>query len=85
MRSRIGESRDCRSRDLGIIKTVNSAVVGVKILEHWQQLKVYGMPFESYLGEGKIELLKQKMELSTGIKLKTLPYWLISEDQLSQT
>ncbi len=39
-------------------KTVDSAVVGVEILEHWQRLKVHGMSLERYLGDGKMELLK---------------------------
>ena len=42
------------------------------------------MPLERYLGKGKMELLKQEVELSTGIQLKTIPRWLISEDQLRQ-
>ena len=40
------------------------------------------MPFKRYLGEGKIELLKCKMELLTSIQLKRLPCWLTSKDQL---
>lgn len=30
------------------VKTVNSTVVRVEILKHWQQLKVYRMLFEKY-------------------------------------
>ena len=65
-------------------KTVDAAIVGVEILEHWQRLKVYGMPLERYFGEGKIELLKREVESSTGIQLKTLPRWLISESRLKE-
>ena len=65
-------------------KTVDPAVVGVEILEHWQRLKVHGMSLERYLGEGKMELLKREVESSTGIQLKTLPRWLISEDRLRE-
>ena len=65
-------------------KTVDPAVVEVEMLEHWQQLKVNEMPLERYLSEGKIKLLKQKVESSMGIQLKTLPRWLISEDRLGQ-
>lgn len=39
-------------------KTVDSAVIGVEILEHWQRLKVHGMSLEIYLGDRKMELLK---------------------------
>ena len=35
-----------------MVKTVDPAVVGVEILEHWQRLKVHGIPLERYLGEG---------------------------------
>ena len=42
------------------------------------------MPLERYLGEGKIELLKREVKSSSGIQLKTLPRWLISEDRLRQ-
>lgn len=66
-------------------KTVDPAVVGVEILKHWQRLKIYAMSLERYLGEGKMELLKREVELSTGIQLKTLPRWLISEDRLRET
>ncbi len=65
-------------------KTVNPAIVGVEILEHWQRLKVHGMSLERYLGEGKMELLKREVESSMGIQLKTLPRWLISEDRLRE-
>lgn len=63
-------------------KIVDPAVVGVEVLEHLQRLKVHRMPLERYLGERKIEILKREVESSTGIQLKTLPRWLISEDQL---
>ena len=36
------------------VKTVDPAVIGIKIPEHWQRLKVHGMPLARYLGEGKI-------------------------------
>ena len=36
-------------------KTIDAAIVGVEILEHWQRLKVHGMSLERYLGEGKME------------------------------
>lgn len=59
-------------------------MVGVEILEHWQRLKIHGMLLERYLGEGKMELLKREVESSTGIQLKILPRWLISEDRLRE-
>ena len=64
------------------VKSIDPAVVGVEILEHWQRLKVHEMPLERYLGEGKMELLKREVESSTGIQLKALPRWLISESRL---
>lgn len=63
-------------------KTVDAAIVGVEVLEHWQRLKVHGMSLERYLGEGKMELQKREVESSTGIQLKMLPRWLISENRL---
>lgn len=42
------------------------------------------MPFERYLGEGKIELLKREIELSMGIQLKLVPWWLISKNCLQE-
>ena len=65
-------------------KTVDEAIVGVEILEHWQHLKVHGMSLDRYLGEGKMELLKREVESSTGIQLKTLPHWLINENRLRE-
>ena len=53
-------------------KMVNAAVIG-EALEHWHRLKVHGMPLERYLGEGKMELFRKEVELSTGIQLKTIP------------
>lgn len=67
-----------------MVKSVDSAVVGVEILKHWQQLKIYGMLLKSYLGEGKMELLKREIELSTGIQLKTFSHWLIIKNQLKK-
>lgn len=63
-------------------KTIDQAIVGVEISEHWQRLKVHGMSLERYLGEGSMELLKRKVQSSTGIELKTLPRWLINENRL---
>ena len=63
-------------------KTVDEAIMEVEILEHWQRLKVHGMSLDRYLGERKMELLKQEVESSTGIQLKTLPHWLINENRL---
>lgn len=40
------------------------------------------MSLKKYLGESSIELLKCKVESSTGIQLKSFPQWLINEDQL---
>jgi len=55
------------------VKVVDLAVAGIKILEHWQRLNVYGMPLERYLGEGKMELLRREVESAMGIQLKTVP------------
>ena len=66
------------------VKTVDQAIVGVEILEHWQRLKVHGMSLERYLGEGYMELLKCEVESSTGIQLKSLPRWLINENRLKE-
>ena len=65
-------------------KSVDTAVIGIEVLENWQRLKVHGMPLERYLGEGKMELLKREVESATGIELKTLPRWLISESRLRE-
>ena len=42
------------------------------------------MSLARYLGEGKMELLCREIESSTGIKLKTVPRWLISESRLEE-
>ena len=65
-------------------KSVDEGVVGVEKLERWHRLKVHGMPLMRYLGEGKMELLCREIESSTGIKLKTMPRWLISEARLEE-
>ena len=65
-------------------KTVDAGVIGVEVLERWQRLKVHGMLLARYLGEGKMELLCREIESSTGIQLKTIPRWLISESRLEK-
>ena len=65
-------------------KTVDAAIIGVDILEHWQRLKIHGMSLDRYLGDGKMELLRREVESSTGIQLKTIPRWLISETRLRE-
>lgn len=65
-------------------KTVDAAIIGVEVLEHWQRLKVHGMSLDRYLGDGKMQLLRREVESSTGIQLKTLPRWLISETRLRE-
>ena len=66
------------------VKLIDPARVGVEVLEHWQWLKVHGMPLNRYLGERKMELLKREVESATGIQLKALPRWLISENRLKE-
>lgn len=65
-------------------KTIDDAVIGVKVLEQWHRLKVHGMSLERYLGQGNMELLKREVESSTGIPLKAIPRWLISENWLQE-
>ena len=36
-----------------VAKSVDDTVVGVEVLEHWQRLKVHGMPLARYLGVDK--------------------------------
>lgn len=66
------------------VKTVNTTVIRAKALEHWQRLKVYGIPLARYLNERKIELLRRKVELSIEVQLKTSPCWLIYKSQLRE-
>ena len=54
-------------------KSVHDAVVGVKVLEQWQWLKMHGMLLDRYIGLGKMELWKREVESSTGISLKATP------------
>ena len=42
------------------------------------------MPFMHYLGKERIEVLCREIESSTGIKLKTIPCWLINKAQLEE-
>lgn len=56
----------------------------MEIWEHWQRLKVHGMPLEVYLGEGKMELLEREVESATGIQFKALARWLINESRLRE-
>lgn len=54
-------------------KMINAAVVGAETLEHWQRLKVHGMPLDRYLGEERMEIFRREVESSTGVQLKTMP------------
>ncbi len=65
-------------------KAVDAGVIGVEALERWQRLKVHGMSLARYLGKGKMEVLCREIESSTGIQLKTVPRWLISESRLEE-
>ena len=65
-------------------KSVDQAIIGVEVLEHWQRLKIHGMPLERYLAAGSMELLKREVESSTDIQLKALPRWLINENRLRE-
>lgn len=42
-------------------------VVRVEILKYWQYLKIYKMLLERYMEDRKIDFLKRKGELLTGI------------------
>ena len=65
-------------------KSVDNALIGVKVLEQWQRLNVHGMLLERYLGLEKMELLRREVESSTGISLKTMPCWLINKNRLRE-
>ncbi len=65
-------------------KSVDEGVIEVEALERWHRLKVHGMPLMRYLGEGKMELLCRKIKSSPGIRLKTIPRWLINEECLKE-
>ena len=41
-------------------KIVDWAIIGVEALERWHRLKVHRMSLERYLGDGKMELFKEK-------------------------
>ncbi len=58
--------------------------MGAEALEHGERLKVHGIPLGRYSGEGKMELWKRMVELSTRIQLKTIPRWLIHESRLRE-
>ena len=74
--------RDHSNMLIRAAKSVDEKVIDIEALERWQRLKVHGMSLARYLGEGKMELLCREIESSTGIQLKTLPRWLISETRL---
>lgn len=63
---------------------VNSAIVKVEILEHWQRLKMHGILLEKYLNEGNMELFKHKVKSSIRIQLKALPRWYINKSRLKK-
>ena len=65
-------------------KVVDAGVIAVETLERWQRLKVHRMLLAKYLEEGKMELLCREIESSTGIQLKMVFCWLISESQLEK-
>ncbi len=65
-------------------KTVNEVVIGAEALENGQRLKVHGIPLGRYSDEGKMELWKRMVELSTRIQLKTTPCWVIHESRLRE-
>lgn len=56
--------------------------IGIKALEYWKRLKMHEMLLARYLRDENIELLWREIELSRGIKLKTMPWWLVSETRL---
>lgn len=64
------------------VKSLDSEVIVVEVLKHWQRLKVHGMSLEKYLEEERMELFGKKIEWATGIQLSTIPCWLISESRL---
>lgn len=42
------------------------------------------MSLERYFGPGKMKLLEREVESSTGISLKTTPYWFINKEWLKE-
>ena len=65
------------------VKAVDSAVIGVESIEHWQRLKVHRLSVKRYTSEG-IELLQREIETSTDIQLKAKPRWLISKAKIEE-
>lgn len=71
--------RDYSNMLIRAAKSIDEKFIGIEALERWQRLKMHRMPLAQYLGEEKMELLRREIKSSTGIQLKTLPRWLISE------
>ncbi len=76
--------RDHSNMLIRAAKSVDEKVIGIEALKQWQRLKVHGMSLARYLGNRKMELLQREIESLTGIQLKTMPRWLISETQLEE-
>lgn len=66
------------------VKLVDPVIVGVKVLKHWQWLKVHGILVNRYFKEKKMKLLKREVESAMEIQLKTLSHWLISKNYLKK-
>lgn len=67
-----------------MIKTVDSTIVRVEIIEYWQRLKVYRISLERYLNKRSMELFKHEVVFLTGIQLKVLFNWLMNKIHLRE-
>ncbi len=66
------------------IKSVDSEVIRVEVLEDEQYLKVHWMSLDQYFGQKKMEVLRRELELAIKIQLKTIPSWLMCENCLRE-
>ena len=67
-----------------VIKSVDTEVITVKVLEDYQYLKVHWMSLDKHFGQKKMELFRRGMELAIKIQLKTIPSWLMRESCLRE-
>ncbi|PUU74718.1 hypothetical protein B9Z19DRAFT_1156980 [Tuber borchii] len=60
-------------------EAIGGGMVDVKRNKVWVGMVVPGMEVD--MSEGKMEMLKEKIEVENGIKLMRLPRWLVNEER----
>lgn len=61
---------------IAAVQKLDPEVTDVEKTEKWRKLRVHGVELDRYMGEGRLEVAREEIELMTGEQLPYAPRWI---------